>query len=224
MSSSNQRSYIDDRSRFTVYGWIRKVKKLYNWANFPLSELASIIVQYFASVEMFKTIAKCVELSEDKLSVTKKKGESDWRNACYGSVTIPSKSNIICEWELKISNPPGETAGIVLGIARKEDITQYLWDTLKDKDQYVYAYGNWSAKTNARDIDNVDYGDGEYHDNCKVKIHLNMKLGQISFSIEDLNHGIAFDNIKKGDDIEYRLMVSLFFVGGKVEILDFHSK
>ena len=71
MSSLKQLSNIDDRSKLTVYGWMRNIQKSYNWTNFPLSELASICILYFASGERFEYIAKCMELSENNLSVTK---------------------------------------------------------------------------------------------------------------------------------------------------------
>ena len=51
-----------------------------------------------------------------------------------------------------------------------------------------------------------------------------MKLGQISFTADDVDQGIAFDNIKKADDIDYRLFVSLFHQNASVEILKFDCK
>ena len=93
-----------------------------------------------------------------------------------------------------------------------------------DDDQFVYVYTNWCAKHNGREFNNRNYGQGEYYDDNKVNIHLNMKLHQLSFSVDNVDQGIAFDNIKTGKDIEYRLMVSLYYVGATVEILKFYSK
>ena len=100
MSSLKQLHLIDDRTKFTVYGWIRNISKIYGWSNFPLAEIASISIFYFHHTEVFKNIDPSMKLSDDKLTVTKISRNGDWNNASYGSTKVASTTDIICEWKL----------------------------------------------------------------------------------------------------------------------------
>ena len=72
---------------------------------------------------------------------------------------------------------------------------------------------------------NFNYeGYGTNLSNCRISIHLNLKLGQLSFSVSGIDQGIAFENIKKDEKIKYRLMVSMVHKQASVQIVDFHKQ
>ena len=220
---------IDVPAKYTVYGWLRNMEKLFDIINLPLSEIAAICILYFFDPEMFKNIAKCIKSSEDKKLITKITHREAWHNSSYGSIEIDSESDIICQWDLKISNENGADGGIVVGIASKEASDAYIWKSLAASDDYMYLFGNWGGRHDGRLVHNQDYGtfkstERRYINNGKISICLNLKLRQLSFSVDDVDQGIAFKNIKKGENINYRLMVSMSHQNSSVEIIQFWQK
>ena len=55
-------------------------------------------------------------------------------------------------------------------------------------------------------------------------IHLDLKRGEISFSINGTDQGIAFSNIKQEDNISYRLYIASYWKDSTTEIIDFCRK
>ena len=93
----------------------------------------------------------------------------------------------------------------------------------------MYFYGNWRGRHNGREITNKSYGiknddhSKRYINDGKISIHLDLKTGQLSFSVDDIHQGIAF-YVEKYEGIKYRLMVSMSHQNGSVEVVQFHIK
>ena len=58
----------------------------------------------------------------------------------------------------------------------------------------------------------------------RLSVCLDLKRKHVRFLINDKNKGIAYHNISIGHDIEYRLVVSIYFQYGSVEIIDFDRR
>ena len=66
----------------------------------------------------------------------------------------------------------------------------------------------------------------EYYKNRnakKIAMILNLSSKQISFEIDGVNKGVAFKDIKYGDDIYYRLAVSLEKEEDIVQLIDYQE-
>ena len=57
----------------------------------------------------------------------------------------------------------------------------------------------------------------------KVSVNLNLKLKKISFEVDGVDKGVAFENIKCGEHIYYRLAVTLKEDGDKVILLNYEE-
>ena len=88
---------------------------------------------------------------------------------------------------------------------------------------YIY-YSDlfWSYKfvDNVRNDNKQRYG-RKYMNRDKVSVLLDLKQRIIRFFINDENQGIAYENIQIGNNIRYRMFVSLFFADNSVSILGF---
>ena len=55
----------------------------------------------------------------------------------------------------------------------------------------------------------------------EVLIRLDLKHGEIRFSLNGIDQGIAFKNIKQGKDIKYRLVGKMYHKEASIEIVQF---
>ena len=215
-------SKIDERTKLSVHGWIRNKEKTLKLRNIP-SMVNAICILYFRDDEVFEINHDNMKVSENKKTITKISDNWGWTSCSYGLNAINSNSDMTYQWDLNIKNPEGKEAGIVVGIASRTKSFRDVWTCTLAPGDLMYLYGNWGHVCDRRDVDK-EYGTGISDGNGKISIHLDLKLGQLSFSVNDVNQGIAFENIKKNQDIQYRLVVSLFYVGASVEIINFHKK
>ena len=208
---------IDERTKLSVHGWIRNKEKTLTLSNIP-SMINAICILYFRDDEIFNAINKDMKLSENQKKITKQDNDWNWKNCSFGIIEIESKSDMICQWDLNIKSRPTWYGGIIVGIASQQTLDAD--PCVKGEDDYRYCYANCGAKyTNG-----VKKAYGKEWSDCTLSIHLNLKLRQLSFSVNNVNQGIAFENIKKSENIKYRLMVSLFYKESFVEIINFYKQ
>lgn len=230
MSSLKQLHYVDERTKLTVYGWIRSISKCHNWSNFPLSEIASISILYFFKGEAFKNIDNCMRLSEDKSSVTKNSRGNSWDNSSYGSLEIASTDKCICEWEILIKNPSNKDSGIVVGVASKE--MNYSTSSDMSDGEKCYLFGNWGNINDGTNINCfTEYLRNKYpnysehkQNNSRIWIHLDLNKREIRFTINNTEGPIAFKDIQENEDTKYKLVVTAFHPQAKIEIVSFQRK
>ena len=78
------------------------------------------------------------------------------------------------------------------------------WNGKKDsKDKWATTY--------SQDFDRVKSG-------TIIKMIYNVGKGSVSFIVDGKNHGIAFDNVDKREDLNYRLAIYMN-TGASVELL-----
>ena len=63
-----------------------------------------------------------------------------------------------------------------------------------------------------------------FEEDDEVVIHLDLKRAEIRLIVNGERGPIAFKNIKKSKDIQYKLLVSLYSEGNCVEILHFSTR
>ena len=111
-------SKIDKRTKFAVYGWIRNHEKQLNVRHVP-AMITAICILYFRNEERFNLTRDGIELSENKKRITKVINNYAWDDN-YGLIEIPSLSESIYQWNMKIIQHKtmviyGVTSNIVQG-------------------------------------------------------------------------------------------------------------
>ena len=209
---------IDDRSRYGVYGWIRKAEMDIKIGNIPLI-IQSICLLYFYEEEMFDVINKHVQSSDNKKCITKMK-INGWTNNNYGIIQIPSNTDNKYEWNLKVKHL--KYTGMRLGISDSIRSNTYLYN---DSDQTNTYYMIWAMGAtihqNINGFSEWSWNVTEIKQNDELSLVLDLKNAEIILSINNSKGKVLFKNVAKSDSIRYRLTVSLHYVGDSLKILDF---
>ena len=210
---------IDERTKHSVYGWMREAERELNLCNIPML-VKSICILYFRDDEMFEVIGDGTMTDKTNKRITKI-NQHDWENASYGYVKIPSMNQCIYQWDMKI-NYVSNNYDLTIGISSKSRSNE---DIATERDgSHTYAYIGDGEKVSSSFVSTnwTKYGT-KLKDNDKLTMHLNLKNGQLTYFINDLNQGIAFNNISQGKDITYRLAITLYGTGASVQILNFKT-
>ena len=208
--------YIEQDKKYCISGYIREESKLFASKKYSIFNNIPDIIQslctlYAEASDYFKIIPEGVSTGDggDETSICKY-----WKNAkmkkCYGSVVIPSLSNCIALWKLKVinvplhwDNPNGEDYGekMIVGIASTESSENEMDELGK------YYYGN-------------------YHDiDSEYEIEITLNLQEDGYSTKYFMGGSEmFHNVKRGKNIEYRLAVGLMAKGTHICITKFNLK
>ena len=217
-------SKIDERTKYAVYGWIRKAEEELSFRHVPLV-ITSICILYFYEDEIFEIVSDNIKVSSDRKILKTYPlfmllGYETYASGGinYGSVVIPSMSDIRCQWDLRLNDL--KTLGnrdFIIGISSR--IVTHGTFTRSNYDfgsglHYVMKKENATTTETARSR-RIRKGD-------KVSIHLDLNQSQIRFFINDKDQGTAYNNITKKKDITYRLMVMLSH-NVEIEILDFRT-
>ena len=208
---------IDNEIKYAIFGYIRENQHLfasneYNIFNNIPDLIPSLCILYFDFCDFFKTIPS-VDISfvdGDKKSIVSNKNDEDaymGYRPCFGSVIIPSDSNCICKWDLKIINLPN-TRGtcIIVGVASTEYSGRSSYK-LGDK-FYIYSNFSWckdhiQRRTNFRDRRMEIYKTGDI-----ITITLDLKKKIVSFCNNTSNTKLEID-MEKFEGYDYRLAVGI---------------
>ena len=199
MSLLRKLSSIDNRTKYSVNGWIHESKMI-----------GSMCILFFRDDEIFDIIGKNVKASSNKKCITKLMNH--WYKHSCGIMEISSMSDLICKWDLKISTVDKE----------KEDIKAIFIGIASGKDfkGHVYGYIGFGTIYKMDGNDNQPkYGD-EYGDD-DISIKEDLKQGEMRFLVNGKDQGIAYRDIYKDKDVKYRLIVSICGKDVSVEIINF---
>eukprot|EP01084_Bolivina_argentea_P092764 166874_1 len=215
-------SKIDKRTKYLVNGWIRNNEKLFKLNHIPLL-ISSICILYVRDDDIFAITGTQVKVLHNKKCIEKTVTDSHrdsiwWQNTSYGKAHIFSKCDNVFKWELKINNigTVSDDGNIMVGISSIETNTEDTWDA-GDGIHYVFCTDGMIYKSDRWCGYSLLCADK----NDTISMCLDLKKQEISFSINDNNQGVAYKDIEQGDDIKYRLFVSLRHVGDSVEIINF---
>eukprot|EP01084_Bolivina_argentea_P226088 381945_1 len=128
---------------------------------------------------------------------------------CYGALVIPSMRNGTYEWTFQ-SNKGGGGCSIAIGI--DEHVAKWINTRFCHKTETIsyayYAWGSGAYKVNSNKSE--AYGEG-LEKNHKISMILDFssssKYGTLSFSKDGKDLGIAYQNIKRANNIKYRMAV-----------------
>lgn len=211
---------IDQRTKYSVYGWIRDKEKILKLGNVP-SMIKSICILYFRKEEIFDVISyKGIQLSENGKSITAKSDIDGPDNNNYGAMEIESESNTFYKWEFKVTGNKCDWIGF--GISSKQ-----IPNDFHEKDFKCIYYiirndaGKLRRSSHRRRSCYDSYSDTSFKTGDLISLHLNLKKRKMELMVNGKQRGIAFTNIETSQDIAYRMFVSLNKSDVTVEIMDF---
>ena len=212
---------IDKRTKYSVHGWIRNKEKQLKLNHIP-SVIKAMCILYFREEEIFDIISdNGIKLSENKKIITKITRYTISSLDCsnnYGIIEIPSESDSICRWDLKVIN--NDYDSIAVGIASKRIPNSKIYR--KEEECIYYLFSEKCMKRNGalwKSRFGDDFGKGD-----QVSINLDLRRAEVELLINGNKKGIRFQNIVKAHDIGYWLIVSLDNHNDCVEIMNFTRK
>ena len=207
--------------------------------------IASVCKLYFDTIDHFEVIGRGVHVSDNKMCITKE--ICGWENTSYGSIKVPANTQNIHKWWFKIKSKARLTdedqvttfnayIGIAAKIQNKDEIKlmqEKEKGNTKTEDFYIeYSFWNCgvsdkSSKCHIHPSKDIDmqtlYGKAanEKLDENVICMDLDLRQRTIKFHVNDEDLGIAFDEIDIGDDIDYKISVTMCSIQNYVEIIDY---
>ena len=214
---------VSDDTKHLLDGYIRQIKKsMENNTNVVFDDIMSIILSFYHITEHFAS-TQCL-LTENDTKVTWKDGKYSFAPA-YGNIHIHSiNDNGLCHiWKFKIGSlyekpKPGEDREDFdfmeyhkIGIAKFDSPDMdyaYCLDGTKYRGNEFESDFNFAANAVKGDV---------------VGMKLNMNEQTLSFDVNGKLRMII-DNIDIGQDIKYRMAVSLDKEGDNIQLLAYYTK
>eukprot|EP01084_Bolivina_argentea_P035470 65802_1 len=151
--------------------------------------------------------------SYDNKTVRKYAFTSEWENATFGKQSIPSKSECICEWRIRINDGYTNNLGVSSGNAIPNEAV------FRRKNDYNYCYTAYiGQKMSSHNIE--DYGES-FRKGDVIKIRLDLVNYELSFYKNGVNQGVAYRDIGHGYYVSYRLAISQRREDSSVTLLGF---
>lgn len=223
----------NQRQKDSVKGWIRNEQKLNKLWNIP-SLIQSLCIIYFNEYDELSTenCGALVDISNDKTSITKR--ETNLSNLyCFGTLRIPSlNNNNIYRWDVQIIKwTPGVHGfdNAMIGVSSRTKLWKSPGTNLTPYCRALeYAYGDtgkimnpaWYSRTRDRWS---DYGD-KAKENDIISVELDIGDSTVRFYVNDKDQGIAYKDIKKGEDIQYRFIFGALCDGTELKLMNFTTR
>ena len=211
-------SKIDKETKNAVYGWIRKHEKLLKLGNIP-TMISIICILYYRNEEEFINNGINIGYPENnhKCVMSIFNGHKDHHQA-FGSTLVPSMNSNIYEWDILIKELDyHETLNNVqIGLAAFQNGKHYISALYQNKgglnreNKLTHSGTAWK------------YSD-EYNEGDIITVSLDFKNKELRFKRNEIDQGVAWDNIPQDDVIAYSLFITIF-CGASVEILSFYHK
>ena len=196
-------SIIDNKTKYAIYGWMRKTEEELSLCHIPII-ISSICIIYFYEYDAFETVGKDTKISSDGKSITKLEN-SRWRNN-YGKITIASNTNNIYRWDFKLKKL--KHFYVIIGITNSKKL--YPNRNFFDADTTFDTYA----------LDAVGYTTRKLKQSDEVSMILNLKTAKLKFLLNN-NEWNKCLTIKKEDNLTYRMFVSLVCSNNCIELTKF---
>ena len=223
---------VDQETQYLVYGFIHEAEKL-----LKLDTIPSLIIELCLSFSYLSIVDEIfsiynpdiTQLSQDKKTITQI--QFNRIHCSFGLNQIPSINNKSkYEWDIIIINmdiPNRNFRDIFIGITSLTESNDkkklfgynYLYNistatsgVMSCASSYIEGKRRVNRKNKSRWYGKI------YKAGDKVTVCLDLKKKQLSFKLNEIDHGVAFDDIKVGPNIKYRLIVRLCEVDHSVKI------
>ena len=215
-----------DRDQKLVDGYVRLIC---NEINIPKEILTLIFIWCHLELFIFK-MGDRFQLNEEKTIITrnddKKLHSSTIINygSCYGSISMPSMNNkLIYEYRIKVLKLNDEHVGIGIYDAICKHINTYFIEQTATSNYGLQCWNGTKASHNAAWEKAEIYAAPCKDKDTDITMIYNAYKSTLSFSIDGKDYGIAYDNIDKREELDYRLTIYLA-CDASVELTGFSTK
>ena len=200
---------------YIISGYLRQIhsqiddkQKLFQ----TIPSLITLTTLQFYVAEYFSIPGQYTMIMGDGNTIKKISNNID--NTTFGNLVIPSTSQIMCRWTIKV----GEFTdyGFAFGISSDYSTNHKFCDNINSSNYAFCALSYTMSK--GETVSN--YGT-EWHINDEIGIQLNLKERNIEFLVNGQNQGIAYHNIEIGEDIAYRLATYVYQNNVTVKLINF---
>eukprot|EP01084_Bolivina_argentea_P109856 196260_1 len=183
----------------------------------------SIVLYFHEQHECIYLSSENLEISNNHKTISLLKTQNHWEIA-YGSICVPSQSNIHCYWKIKINSL--KNGSMHIGVVTKritDNKGENVW--MKQKKDICYSlqspvlYYSGESKTRV-----INYG-GRYkeysvllNEGDIVTIDLNLRKKRITYYINDIDHDMVIDHIRTDDDIYYYLAFAVYGITNQLHL------
>ena len=220
MSTLRELKQLQGSDKWLVFGYIRRIEKELKIPNVTMLIIYKIL-EYFYLNEYFDKHGDVIQVSEDKRTITRIGDKNAWNNNSYGNIWIKSNGNEIARWKFEMDHVEmrqelyfqflSKDIRLNEDGGREEDAPNYAWSNKFDID----CHGACGSISKTYDYSSYPRtGD-------QVIIELNTKERTIRCKVRDAAYETIFEQIEQGDDIKYKMAITLHAVGMKVTMIDF---
>ena len=217
-------SKIDDKTKYGVYGWIRKAEQELQLRHIPLM-ISSICILYYHEDDMFDIVSKHIKLSNDRKVITKLSGMVGADNTNYGTIAVSSNTNNIHRWDFKIREMAGNMLIGITDSTAMEPNTSIVHNTGKKcyrDNSYALWINSGVVYNGTKGWDMSDsYGVANLK---KISIILNLQTSILSYLYNDRVKIKKIQNIQKRDGIKLKMFVILRSKDDCIELVNFTNK
>ena len=205
---------VDEITKLIIFGFIRNMQELKVYIP---DLICFMIMIFYMEKEYFDKAGADYKISEDKLSMTRIKGEG-WNNSAFFKNWIPSTSNVIIKWIFKATKTEGN---VVMGITTDDSYLNKDFTNMSSAKIYAFSSHGWfnSDKMNDIKIHDVWFKTGD-----TMMLILDLKQRDIFFQINDGDRKHLWSNIQIGDEIKYKFAICLRVAGDIITLTDFSQE
>ena len=213
---------VDDLHKHIVNGWIRNVNKIYKFLSIP-NIINAICILYYYNDEIWKECdphGECYQISPDKKYIKLYQYED---HAIHGinHIFLDEYNKNKYKWVIKICQATLleddhwiNTYGIISVGLKSDKYDEFLYEsdaTKADVDGQSYDCDGISQV--------IPYGE-PFAENDIISIHLNLQTKKISFSLNEIDQGIAY-SIDEFDIKYLQLFIRTFAFEIGIKIVQF---
>ena len=223
---------IDNKTKNLISGYNKTISKNLSHHNLfqhiPLM-IHSLCILYYFIPEHFEIEGLYAKISKDKKSVTWT--NNDYESTTYGFMKISSlESNIKCRWSIYVNNGQNRNGSMIsIGISSNneynKDYTAWRMDQYNKLKLYShYAYNGWAGYTTSNHGVGNQTEAQSFFKGDTIDCVLDLKHKKVTFYKNGLDQNNAFTDIDIGNNIVYRLAISMGSKNNKVTIVKFKKE
>ena len=217
---------IKQDTKLTVFGYVRQNEnKLSLFCNVP-AMVSYLCLSYFFHGEYFEQAGDDIQISNDKMTITKISNTNDWYNTSYGKKWIDSAIPQIVEWKFKI-NEMVDGYSIFLCLVSKDNRSNDDCNRKDDYPNYGFSANGRAAVNSQRAYKSTNWKIGlsekdyHYHEGDVISMILNTKSRVINFQKQGGEEVTVIGNITINKDIKYKMAISIQCHLCSVSLIDF---
>ena len=123
MTTLKRLKHVNDRYKLTVFGYIHGNEKQLSLSNVP-TMIGYLSLSYYFHGEGFEKASNDINISNDKLTITRTAGPVTWNACAFGKVWVDSMINCVAKWTLKINylhQDKSNWAHVIICLLSKDD-------------------------------------------------------------------------------------------------------